>query len=48
MAKDVFHNLVKMALINEGWHITNDPYALKADDIDYEVDLAAEKLICSF
>jgi hypothetical protein len=45
MAKDIFHNLVKTALINEGWKITNDPYALKAEDVDYEVDLGAEKLI---
>ncbi|MFK7947400.1 MAG: element excision factor XisH family protein, partial [Saprospiraceae bacterium] len=41
----MFHNLVKEALIHEGWNITNDPYALKAGDIDYEVDLGAEKLI---
>ena len=26
MAKDIYHNLVKQALINEGWTITHDPY----------------------
>lgn len=28
MAKDIYHELVKQALINEGWEITHDPYYL--------------------
>ncbi len=28
MAKDIYHDLVKKALENEGWTITHDPYYL--------------------
>jgi hypothetical protein len=28
MARDLFHDLVKQALINEGWTVTHDPYPL--------------------
>ena len=28
-AKDIYHNAVKNALIQEGWIITNDPLHLK-------------------
>lgn len=43
MAKDTYHNLVKEALIAEGWTITDDPYYIK--DTKWEIDLGAEKLI---
>jgi hypothetical protein len=29
MAKDIYHENVKNALIKEGWTITHDPYSLK-------------------
>ena len=29
MASDLIHNLVKQALINDGWQITHDPYPIK-------------------
>jgi hypothetical protein len=47
MAKDLYHETVKIALAKEGWLITHDPLYL-ADlnvGIDYEIDLGAEKLI---
>lgn len=47
MAKDLYHETVKTALVKEGWLITHDPLYL-ADEparIDYEIDLGAEKLI---
>lgn len=47
MAKDIFHEHVKEALVKNGWRITHDPYILKTDDIDYDVDLGAEKLIAA-
>ena len=28
MAKDIYHNLVRTALENEGWTITHDPFYL--------------------
>ncbi|WP_287356852.1 element excision factor XisH family protein, partial [Moorena sp. SIO3B2] len=29
MAKDIFHNTVKIALQKDGWLITHDPYQLR-------------------
>lgn len=29
MAKDLFHNKVKIALQKDGWKITHDPYQLR-------------------
>jgi hypothetical protein len=44
MAKDLYHDLVKEALIKDGWTITNDPYRL--DWIPkWQIDLGAEKII---
>jgi hypothetical protein len=45
MAKDKLHDFVKNALIKDGWQITADPYIIETDDVDYEVDLGAEKII---
>ena len=45
MAKDLYHILVKEALIKEGWTITHDPYPLRDWDPDWEIDLGAEKII---
>jgi hypothetical protein len=33
-AKDIFHDLVKNALIKEGWIITNDPLYLDYGGVD--------------
>lgn len=46
-AKDIFHNLVKHALENEGWCITHEQYHLKVDDRDLYIDLAAEKILAA-
>ena len=47
MAKDIYHQQVREALIKDGWTITHDPLALenKGEKMDYEIDLGAEKLI---
>lgn len=47
MAKDIFHNAVRVALEAEEWLITHDPFALKAGEINMEIDLAAEKMIAA-
>ncbi|MEO0988268.1 MAG: XisH family protein [Cyanobacteria bacterium J06639_14] len=47
MAKDRFHDVVKVALEKEGWTITADPYEINIDDVDFEIDLAAEKLLAA-
>lgn len=47
MAKDIFHDIVREALEKDGWDITHDPYVLKAEEIEYDVDLGAERLIAA-
>jgi hypothetical protein len=46
-ARDLFHDIVKAALQNDGWQITHDPYALSTDDFDLAIDLGAEKVIAA-
>lgn len=43
-AKDVYHNVVKNALIKDGWRITHDPLRLKWGIKDMYVDLGAERI----
>jgi hypothetical protein len=46
MAKDIYHEHVKSALLKDGWTITHDPYYLDIDmPAPLEIDLGAEKLI---
>ncbi len=47
MAKDFFHDVVRNALEKDGWLITHDPYKMKVDDVLYEIDLGAERLIAA-
>jgi hypothetical protein len=45
-AKDKYHDHVKLALIKDGWTITNDPFFIKPEKgIAYPVDLTAERVI---
>lgn len=43
--RDVYHDVVKRALLKEGWEITHDPLVLKLGDARLYVDLGAAKLI---
>ncbi|MEG3935549.1 element excision factor XisH family protein [Microcoleus sp. T3_B1] len=44
-AKDIYHNVVKNALIKDGWRITHDPLRLKWGIKDMYVDLGAERIL---
>lgn len=46
-ARDVFHNAVKEALQKDGWLITHDPLSLSVGDVDFYIDLGAEKLLAA-
>jgi XisH protein len=46
-AKDRFHNAVKIALEKDGWTITEDPLYIDIEDVDFYVDLGAEKIIAA-
>ncbi len=47
MAKDLYHYVLKEALQQDGWDVTNDPLMVadKSVNMDYEIDLGAEKLL---
>jgi XisH protein len=46
MARDIYHEHVREALIKDGWTITHDPYYLDiANPAPLEIDLGAERLI---
>ncbi len=48
MARDIYHKIVKEALIKDGWTVTHDPLVLlpKAEG-GLETDLGAEKLFAA-
>ncbi len=46
-AKDVFHEVVKIALQKDGWQITHDPLLFNVGGVKMSIDLAAEKLIAA-
>jgi hypothetical protein len=45
MAKDLYHQAIKNALVKDGWTITGDPYPLEYEDLELYPDLAVEKFI---
>ncbi len=46
VARDIFHFVVKEALIKEGWQITHDPFPLhNRKEGGLQTDLGAEKII---
>jgi len=47
MAKDKFHTVVRLALEKEGWQITDDPYEINVEGVDFEIDLAAEQVLAA-
>jgi XisH protein len=47
MAKDLFHNAVKKALLKERWVITADPLVIRIEGVKLEIDLAAEKIFAA-
>jgi hypothetical protein len=46
-AKDIFHKTVKQGLQKEGWVITDDPLRFKFGNVNFRVDLGAERLIAA-
>lgn len=44
--RDTYHDVVKNALIKEGWTITHDPYVLSTDP-KLAADLGAERVIAA-
>lgn len=44
-AKDIYHDVVKQALIKDGWTITDDPLRLRWTKRNIYIDLGAERII---
>jgi hypothetical protein len=47
MAKDLFHQVVKEALIADGWQVTHDPFPVDYGDVQMQIDLGAERLLAA-
>ncbi len=47
MARDLFHQVVKEALIKDGWNITHDPFSVDYGDVQMQIDLGAERLLAA-
>lgn len=47
MAKDTFHEAVKQALEKQQWIITADPLRVDFGDVEFKVDLAAERVLAA-
>jgi XisH protein len=45
--KDRHHEVVRHALIADGWVITDDPYRLRVPGLKQEIDFGAEKMIAA-
>ena len=43
MARDFYHHAVKRALQKEGWVISRDPYSFSVGEVDFQIDLSAER-----
>ncbi|HEY9802406.1 MAG TPA: XisH family protein [Leptolyngbyaceae cyanobacterium] len=46
-AKDLFHNTVKTALIKDRWTITDENLLIQVEDVDFYIDLTAEKILAA-
>jgi len=46
-AKDIFHNTVKTALEKDKWTITDENLFIQVEDIDFYIDLTAEKILAA-
>ncbi len=48
MAKDLFHNQVKTALIKDHWEITHDPFKVRISEVvKVQIDLGAESTLAA-
>ncbi|WP_413167844.1 element excision factor XisH family protein [Capilliphycus salinus ALCB114379] len=44
---DLYHNVVRAALVKDGWTITHDPFTIEFEDLTVYADLGAEKMIAA-
>ena len=44
-SRDLYHKLVKEALVAEGWTVTDDPLRIRWEEQDFQIDLGAERVL---
>ncbi|NES19827.1 MAG: fatty-acid synthase [Symploca sp. SIO3E6] len=44
---DLYHNVVRVALVKDGWTITHDPLTVEFEDLTVYADLGAQKIIAA-
>lgn len=44
---DTIHDVVKNALMKDGWEITDDPYTIRYAEMTLQADLAAERVFAA-
>ncbi len=44
---DLYHDVVRVALVKDGWTITHDPFTVEFEDLTVYADLGAERLIAA-
>jgi hypothetical protein len=47
VAKDRFYEVVRNALIKDGWNVTHNRFGIKVGGVDMEIDLGAERLLAA-
>ncbi len=47
MAKDAYHEIVKRALVKDGWQITHDLFIIEFEGLRIFADLGAEKIFAA-
>jgi 5-methylcytosine-specific restriction endonuclease McrBC regulatory subunit McrC len=47
VAKDRFYQVVRNALIKDGWNVTHNRFGIKVGGVDMEIDLGAERLLAA-
>lgn len=44
---DLYHSVVRVALVKDGWKITHDPLTIEFEDLTVYADLGAEKFLAA-
>ena len=47
-SKDIYHAVVITALQKDGWQITDDPLYLRFEEVDFFIDVGAERLVAAW
>lgn len=46
-ARDLNHDIVRDALVSDGWTVTDDPYVINYEDVTLFADLGAERTLAA-